>query len=257
MMSVATMINMPKSLGDLLLKPINFIYSGKNRIDNLAYGDDPDMKYDEYPSNEISAPIIIFWHGGSWKTGDKSMYRFVGSKLQSMGAHAFVIDYPKFPKQTYPGFIDDAKQCVQTISNKYPGRQIIVMGHSAGANTAMLVAIEYQHVIAKAISISGVCTLSARHWRPVFGTAIDDKSYDPRRHIKEADKLTKFLLIHGIIDYIVPVSDSISLNRMLQKADLSSKLLLLKTADHILILPTILIGPRFLTRSRLKQFIRS
>jgi acetyl esterase/lipase len=248
---------MTKTIGARLLQPINTIFAGRHRIDDVAYGSEPYMTFDEYPVKDLSAPLVIFWHGGSWKTGDKSMYRFVGSKLQSMGLHAFIVDYPKYPRRVYPEFIEDAKKCVEKIQDKYPGRQIVVMGHSAGANTAMLIAMDDKLSVDKAVSISGVCTLNPKYWRPVFGAAIDNKSYDPRKRINRVRTKTSYLLVHGLIDYIVPATDSISLNRMLEESGSPARLILLKFADHILILPTIFVGPRFFTRSKIRKFIFS
>jgi acetyl esterase/lipase len=240
--------------GNIFFRSFNMLARGPI-ISDLKYGEDPAMTYDEYPVNDPNAPLVIFWHGGSWKTGSKNMYKFVGHKLQHIGAHAFVINYPKFPKRTFPGFIDDAKKAVETIRDIYPNRKVFVMGHSAGGNTALLVAIDKYNKIDGAIALSAPDTLAARYWRPVFGDAIDDKSYDPRTLTNLSDVNTKFLIIHGALDYIVSVRDSISLHKQLDKAGLENKLIILRIVEHLFILPTIMVGPRLLTRNKIKRFI--
>jgi acetyl esterase/lipase len=241
-------------IGTLFFKPFNALARGKV-IKDISYGPKPLMKYDEYPVDNADAPVLVFWHGGSWKVGDKSMYMFVGHKFQKLGVHAFVAGYTKYPEQTFPGFIDDAKACLDHIKQRYPNRRVFVMGHSAGANTALVLGINAANEIDGVVDLSGPTNLKPEYWRPVFGTAIDDRSYDPRTLINKADKKTKFFIAHGKLDYIVPLRDSIDLADKLSSAGFKTRLLVLKFVDHIFILPTIMVGPRILTRRKIKKFI--
>lgn len=246
---------MKKSLGERILAPINWVMPGRPRISDMTYGNESDMDYDEYPSKDPNAPLVIFWYGGSWKTGDKSMYRFMGHKLQSMGAHAFVVNYIKYPKRVFPGFTDDASLAVETIKRRYPGRSVILMGHSAGANTALSLGMKKSLNINKVISVSGVCSLNMRYWGKVFQKAIKSHAYDPRTLIENSSPETEFLLVHGKLDYIVSPSDSISLNSQLNLANRRSQLVLLNIAEHVLILPVIFTGLRFFSLRKIKKFI--
>src|SRR5579884_4089889 len=174
------------------------------------------------------------------------MYRFVGHSLQAMGAHAFIIGYPKFPKRKFPSFIEDAQQALIQIKTRYPSRRVVLLGHSAGAHTALLLGLSKTKLADRVVSISGVCTLSPK-WKPVFGDALDNGLSDPRTYVKTANKDTSFLLIHGYLDYIVAFSDSVSLNRLLAKDGIKSRLILI-LIDHSLILPFLFIGPLYFTR---------
>jgi acetyl esterase/lipase len=245
------------NLNKLFWSLINHMSPNGKIVPDQLYGDDSNMSYDEYPVDNKDAPLLIFWYGGSWKRGDKSLYRFVGYKMQKLGIHTFIVDYPKYPNQTFPGFLNDAEAATRVISSKQPNRKLFVMGHSAGANTAMLVAINKKNNVDGAISISGPCKLKASYWRPVFGNAIDDRSYDPRTLTSQTDHDTKFLILHGALDNIVSPMDSISLNRSLSQAGLNSQLIFLKLIDHIFILPTVILGPRLYTRHKILKFIFS
>jgi len=235
---------------------INKHYSGNNRIDDISYGKKIDQKYDEFPSQDLNAPLVIFWHGGSWKYGNKSMYRFIGDRLQKWGTHAFIIGYTKYPDQTFPGFIQDAKQALKNIKATYPNRKVILMGHSAGANTALLVGLDKGKQADKVVSLACVCNLG-KSWEPVFGKALKDKSYDPREQVKDAYKKTEYMLIHGRLDHIVLVRDSISLFRRLKEYNFKAKLQLVTLSEHGLILIFTFIGPFYITRHKLKKFILS
>jgi len=224
-------------IGNLFFKPFNALARGKV-IEDTSYGPKPLMKYDEYPVANAEAPILIFWHGGSWKVGDKSMYMFVGHKFQKLGVHTFVAGYTKYPEQTFPGFIEDAKACLDHIKSRYPNRKIFVMGHSAGGNTALVLSMNASNRIDGVIDLSGPTNLKPNYWRPVFGSAIDDRSYDPRTLLDKADKKTKFFIAHGKLDYIVPVADSVDLALKLKGAGFNTRIIVLKLIDHIFILPS-------------------
>jgi acetyl esterase/lipase len=246
---------MQKSFTERLLTFPNHIFSGTNRRDDIAYGDHPSMKYDEFPAVSPDAPLVLFWYGGGWKSGNKNMYRFMGHRLQKMGAHAFVIDYPKYPQRVYPGFTEDSNIVLAQIRNQYPGRPIILMGHSAGGNTALLTGMAADSNIAKIISVAGACTIGERAWYDVFGEALKQGKTDPRNFVDSSPLSTKYLFIHGALDTIVGVTDSITLNRKLKKKNITSQLNIVALAEHILILPLLAFGPLFFTRRKLKRFI--
>src|SRR5580692_325542 len=80
---------------------------------NIAYGPDPQQRLDVYVPRASAAaprPVIVFWHGGRWKFGDKADYRFVGAALAGSGCVAIVANYRHYPQVKMPGFMDDAAQ---------------------------------------------------------------------------------------------------------------------------------------------------
>ena len=248
---------MEKTRSEKFLTPINAIMRGKNRRDDVSYGTNPAMVYDEFPSDDSSAPIVMFWHGGGWTTGNKDMYRFMGHMLQKLGAHVLVVGHPLYSEQTFPGFIEDAHQAVEHVRKTYPGRKVYGMGHSAGGHTAVITALTMKNGLDGVISIATPCTLSERYWEHVFGASFRDKLHDPRTYIKDSKTRARFLLLHGALDYTVVVSDGVSLNRRLKRAGISSKIYTIKLADHFTILPLLAFGPLFITRRRLKKFLSS
>ena len=247
---------MKKTLGERLLVVPNALMRGRNRRDNIPYGPKPSMVYDEFPSQDSRAPVVMFWHGGGWTTGSKSMYRFMGHRLQRMGFHALVVGHPLYSEQTFPGFIHDAEVALDHVRSKFPDRKIFTMGHSAGAHTALIVAMSTKgKPVDGVISIAAPCTLAERYWANVFGDSFRDKLHDPRAYITGSPKQTRYLLLHGALDYTVVVSDGISLHHRLKKAGISTALYILKLADHITILLLLAFGPLFLTRRCIRNFV--
>lgn len=246
---------MKKPFSELALIVPNRIFSGSNRRDNISYGDHPSMKYDEFPSDSPRAPLVLFWYGGGWKSGNKNMYRFMGHRLQKMGAHVFVIDYPKYPQRVYPGFTEDSNAALKHIRSQNPGRSIILMGHSAGGNTALLTGMIAEEPVSKIISVAGACTIDERAWYDVFGAALKEGKTDPRNFVAGSPISTEYFFIHGALDPIVVLNDSISLHRNLKNKGVKSQLSIITLAEHILILPLLAFGPLFATRRKLKRFI--
>ena len=58
------------------------------------------------------APVVVFFYGGSWQSGERKDYLFVGEALASRGFVAVLPDYRTYPATTFPGFVDDAAQAV-------------------------------------------------------------------------------------------------------------------------------------------------
>ncbi len=93
-------------------------------------------------------PALIFFHGGSWRDGDRASYAFVGRAFAARGFITFVADYRKMPEHRFPDFVDDAAQAIASARQALhkhgcadPAR-LFVMGHSAGAHIAMLAALD-------------------------------------------------------------------------------------------------------------------
>ena len=54
--------------------------------EGISYGDVPRQKLDVYtPRGAASTPLVVFFYGGSWRTGDRGLYRFVAESLTARG----------------------------------------------------------------------------------------------------------------------------------------------------------------------------
>ena len=123
---------------------------------NLPYGDQPRQKLDVYmPSQALAdkalaaggAPMVVFFYGGSWSSGDRADYRFVGEALASKGIAVLVADYRLSPEVRYPVFLQDSALAMRWAfdnARKYGAdpTRIFVMGHSAGAYNAAMLALD-------------------------------------------------------------------------------------------------------------------
>ena len=123
---------------------------------DLPYGNHPRQKLDIYLPTQSQAgvasaaggaPLAVFFYGGSWSNGDRADYRFVGEALASQGIAVVVADYRLSPEVRYPVFLQDSASATRWAfdnAQKYgvdPAR-IFVMGHSAGAYNAAMLALD-------------------------------------------------------------------------------------------------------------------
>ena len=93
------------------------------------------------------APVVVFLFGGSWQSGDKALYRFVGVSLASRGIVTVIPDYRVYPEVRYPQFLRDNASAVAFAKahaaewGADPERLYLV-GHSAGAYNAAMLALD-------------------------------------------------------------------------------------------------------------------
>ncbi|EIK96536.1 putative hydrolase [Pseudomonas sp. M47T1] len=115
----------------------------------VAYGNDPRQQLDIYqPLKPLpDHPVVVFFYGGTWNSGSRQQYRFVGEALASRGILAVVADYRLYPQVRYPDFLkDNASALAWTYRHiePYGGnlKRLFVMGHSSGAYNAAMMALD-------------------------------------------------------------------------------------------------------------------
>jgi acetyl esterase/lipase len=147
--------------GCTALQAINAITpsSTYNKAADVAYGADPRQRLDVYlPLNsENPAPVVVFFYGGNWNSGERKDYQFIGEALASRGIVAVLADYRLYPQVRYPGFLEDSAHAVAWTINEvqhYGGdpRRVFVMGHSAGAYNAAMMALDPRWLAAQKLT---------------------------------------------------------------------------------------------------------
>ncbi|NJR44159.1 alpha/beta hydrolase [bacterium] len=85
-----------------LLKPVQV---QKNLVYDAKLGLALDLYRPHAPNN---APLLVFFHGGSWRNGDKSWYSFVGKHYALKGYLVAIPNYRKAQQAPFPAFMQDA-----------------------------------------------------------------------------------------------------------------------------------------------------
>lgn len=118
---------------------------------SVAYGGLPRQRLDVYrPTVGAPAggfPVAVFFYGGSWNRGERADYKFVGAALASRGVLTLVADYRLYPAVRYPDFLEDSAKALAyglTEATSFGGnpKRVFVMGHSAGAYNAAMLAFD-------------------------------------------------------------------------------------------------------------------
>ena len=115
----------------------------------LSYGNDPRQRLDVYRprSPGEGRQVVVFFYGGSWNSGNRAGYAFVGRALAAQGFVTVVPDYRLVPQVRYPAFVEDGAAAVKWTEGhvaEYSGspKGIVLMGHSAGAYIAAMLAVD-------------------------------------------------------------------------------------------------------------------
>jgi acetyl esterase/lipase len=212
---------------ETLLEPLNWSASGAGitRTTDLAYGVQSRQQLDIYaPMQAHGAPVFLFWHGGSWKSGDKERYRFVGARLARQGFVVAIPNYRLAPEDSFPTFEQDAALAVRWMSDHArdfggdPARMFL-SGHSAGGHIALILALDDRYLravgltpscLAGIVSIAGPTGLEDLRGdglESVFPSDVPDLDFSPITLAPNTARAAPpFLLISGLDDDVVHAS---------------------------------------------------
>lgn len=142
---------------------------GVERVANgIPYGSDPRQRLDIYVPRGAtgrSRPVVVFFYGGGWSSGDRGGYSFVGRALASRGFVVVVPDYRLVPAVRYPAFVEDGAAAVrwtQAHIAEYGGAsdRVVLMGHSAGAYIAAMLAVDARWLGSARAGVRGLVGLA-------------------------------------------------------------------------------------------------
>jgi acetyl esterase/lipase len=187
---------------------------------DIAYGPDPQHGLDVYVPDRpsTSRPMVVFWHGGRWRFGDKADYRFVGAALTELGCVAVLPNYRHYPDVKMPGFMEDAARAGRWAA-EHAGQfgadpsRFYLMGHSAGAHMAAMLTLDPRYFAGTgqpAPPVAGVIGLSGPYdFLPLLEADMQDMFGPPEKfpgsqpiNFVHGDA-PPMLLIHGVRDDIV------------------------------------------------------
>jgi acetyl esterase/lipase len=220
---------------------------------DISYGEGLRRRLDVYaPSGrQAPLPVIVFIYGGSWNSGDKDDYQFLGAALASRGFVTVLPDYRLVPEVRFPDFLEDCAAATRWVSDhaaEYggdPGR-IVLMGHSAGAYNAIMLALASEYLRNAGVdarAIRGAAGLAGPYdflpfdvdaTRDAFGQAPDPQVTQPVRFAR-ADA-PPLLLLWGEDDTTVGPRNLESLARVQRAAGGSVETKTYEHVDHVGIL---------------------
>jgi acetyl esterase/lipase len=231
-------------------------------IKNIEYKniDSISLQLDLYKRRDLNelAPVLIFIHGGAWRTGKRADYLPYLIDYAKKGYVTATISYRLVKQATFPAAVQDVSCGVKWIkahAAEYgiDPERIALVGGSAGGHLAMMIgyggenAIFNQdcpvgdHNVKAIIDLYGPVDLTTPYAISTYQTqdflnTTYDKNPDiyklasPKTFISSDDPPT--LIFQGAIDSLVPVSQSDSLDIWLEKAGVPHEYHRLKGWPH-------------------------
>lgn len=182
----------------------------------LAYGPHARHRLDIYHGRAArpDAPLVLFFYGGGWTSGERGVYAFVGSALAAKGVTTVIADYRLYPEVRFPEFCHDAALAYGWVLEQAlaAGRRVVIMGHSAGAHIAALLVFDpvyrSQRALPKPaglIGLSGPFAFDPTSWPSTAAVFASAPTADVARPVVQAlnGKGPPTLLIHGGADEVV------------------------------------------------------
>ncbi len=188
------------------------VFGSYHRVKDIPYGPEQQQRLDIYvPRKRTSSAVVVFWYGGSWQTGERSQYRFVGAALAERGVLTVIPDYKLYPAVKFPELMNDGEKAVAWVHEHArelgaDPNHIILMGHSAGAHMAALLATKYLGAckcVVGLVGLSGPYALDPNTdvLRTIFGPPSTPADWQPVRFASKASPPA--LLLHGADDTVV------------------------------------------------------
>ncbi len=216
---------------------------------DIAYASGPRQRLDIYrprPAGKVF-PVVVFLYGGRWQTGSKEYYRLLGHALTRRGAIVVVPDYRLYPQVKFPSWVDDAAAAIRWTRDNI-GRfggdtaQIWVVGHSSGAHTATMLALD-DHYLRRAglpaNSVKGFVSLAGpvdTIWtdadvQTLMGPREGWPATYPRSYIDGASP--PLLLLHGGSDKTVSPNNSVGLAARIRERGGCAQSIVYRGVGHI------------------------
>jgi acetyl esterase/lipase len=252
---------MMKIIFALLFLFPTFLYSKSYRsFKNISYvtaSDKKETRLDVFAPKDRSSlkEVLIFIHGGSWVSGNKNTYHFLGRRMAAKGKVAVIINYPLAHdasiSQLEMSCAQAVKWCHEHIE-EYGGdkNKIFMSGHSAGGHLAAMLSVndllfDSLHIknpvkgciLIDAFGLDMYTYLShiqysadGLFFKVFSGKSQNWKLYSPIYHIENK---TPFLIYVGERTFPAIKSSSADFNATLKKKNIESQLIEIKKRRHI------------------------
>jgi arylformamidase len=140
---------------------------------DIPYGDDPGERLDYFPSVQRDGPLLVFIHGGYWRSLDKFDFTWIAPPFLDAGISVAFLNYGLAPRVPVDEIVRQQLRALAWLHGRaesfgFDPRRIVVGGHSAGGHlTAMMMAAVWPEfdpalpadLVKGGIAISGIYDL--------------------------------------------------------------------------------------------------
>jgi arylformamidase len=167
------------------------------RLLDFVYGIHPRERLDIYPTEDDFAPLVVFIHGGYWRSRSKDQFAYLAPTFTDRGANFAALGYPLAPDVRLSDIVASCRKAIHWLLSypsglRFDPTRVHVVGHSAGAHlAAMMLATDWtKHAlpagtIRSATCVSGLYDLEplrrVRHLRDLRIDAAEAAALSPVR----------------------------------------------------------------------------
>jgi len=140
---------------------------------NQYFGESEAETVDVIPGKP-GKPLLIFIHGGYWRSLDKYDFTFLAKPYVARGYSVALLNYGLIPRVTIEDSVRQTLRGIEWLYRQadrfgFDANQIVVCGHSAGGHLGVMSALAFwplwasdlpQDVVKSVIAISGIYDLS-------------------------------------------------------------------------------------------------
>lgn len=211
---------------------------------DIPYGTLPRQKLDLYRPKQPrpDGKTVVFFYGGSWDHGEKGDYLFVAQALASRGIAVVVPDYRLYPEVRFPAFIEDGALAVRWAADRIGTDKLFLMGHSAGAEIASMLAANTPYLAAAGVErmkLRGFIGLAGPYdFLPLTSAKLIDIFGGANNPAIQAitfatAPLPPALLLHGTSDTTVYPRNSERLAQAWRSAGAQAEMMIYRSVGHI------------------------
>jgi acetyl esterase/lipase len=191
-------------------------------------------KLDLYaPKGKTGFPVLVFLHGGSWRSGDRSNYPALANRFVAEGFGVVVPSYRLMTAAPHPAQVDDAAAAMDWVVGNIAARGgdpklIYLSGHSAGGHLAAWVATDprFASHLKAVIAMSGVYDVSE-----IAAFKSDPINASPIHRITSG--VPPFLITYCENDYPQLPAQAREFERALKAKGVSAELVYVAGKNHI------------------------
>jgi acetyl esterase/lipase len=209
------------------------------RYAGASGSDDPRVGDVYRPDGKGPFPAVVLIHGGSWRTGSRWNMASLARRFVRSGYVVYNVDYRLAPEHRFPAQLDDVRDAFRWLhaharSFAVDPDRIAVMGYSAGAHLALLLALSDPGggpVPCAVVAGAPPTDLTEAPDSPVLANLIGGSGEEFPDAYREASPITHVssddppvMLYHGTLDMRVAVEQSRRLYEQLRAAGVMAEL---------------------------------
>ena len=215
----------------------------------IAYGATPVEGFDFYSCGRVGAPILVYTHGGAWRSGTARDFAHLAEPYLDIGAHVAILDFTSIDDVDgeLPVMVDQVRRAVAQISRTAgelggDANKIFVAGHSSGGHlTGCLVVTDWENlfglsgnVLAGAVLMSGMYELEpVRRSKRSLYVKFTDANVAALSAIRHLDKVRcPIIVAYGTQETPEFQRQSREFHAALEKAGKPAELIVVEAANH-------------------------